>query len=403
MGLSVCGFSHKTASLEDREIFQLGRSELPEACAAYREIAQCEETVVVATCNRVEFYQFTRDKTDHLKAVIEFYKSRGISEVDKLREISYCHHKTTTARHIFRVSAGLESMVLGEDQVFHQLKEAYSAACSVDGPGKILHKLFHLAFQVGKQIRAETNVGSGPRSVPGAALEMLRNRMDGGTPRAALVIGVNEMTEIILDGLARWGIPTYLANRTADKANKLAAPFKAKTLTLDNITSVIGEVDAVFSATSAPGIIVKEEYFDDLDGDNVPVYLIDLAIPRDIDPALGDLPGMVILDLQDMKRFLDHIEQVRAEDVPLAEKMIEEQVSAYSIWRTKLKQETLLLEVHRDLNKMRKVELERFKDGFRLSEHRALDAFSQSLVKNFMRILPEVLEVDETSDKKTKS
>jgi glutamyl-tRNA reductase len=400
MGLSVCGFSHRTASLVEREGFQLNRAELPHASEAYQEISGCDEAVVVSTCNRVEFYQFTPDKKDHLQSVLDFYRQRGSSDLEKLRDICYCHQKTTAARHLFIVAAGLDSMVLGEDQVFHQLKEAYSAACSVGAPGKILHKLFHLAFQVGKKVRTETSVGDGPRSVPAAALEMYKTRLEGSPPGTALVIGVNEITEIILDGLTRLGVPASLANRTPEKAHKLAAPFNARTLPLEDIADLIPEVNVLFTATSAPGYLINRSHFGEYAPGDSPRYLIDLAIPRDVDPGVADLPGIVILDLQDVKRYLDHSESQRAGDVPLAESMVEEQVKAYSLWRAKLRQETRLLEMHKVLNKMRKAELERFKEGFHLSEYRALDAFSQALVKNFMRILPEAMEANEEVGKK---
>ncbi len=400
MGLSVCGFNHKSAKVEEREPFQLNRMDLLQAAAEYKDLTGCEEVVVVATCNRVEFYQFTPSKSEQLSSVIKFYEERGNPNTENLRDICYCHQKTTAARHLFRVVSGLDSLVLGEDQVFHQLKEAYSNACAVDGPGKILHKLFHMAFQVGKKVRSETNVSSGPRSVAGAAIEMLKSRMDSRVPRSALVCGVNEMTEIALDGFTRWGVSVHLANRSVDKAHKLAASFGAKSISLDEISAVIGDVDVVLSATSAPEPIIKPNHLRNYISGEHPLYLIDLAVPRDIAPELGDVSGVVLLDLQDMERYLEHSENIRSEDIPLAEAIIGEQVSEYSVWRAKLRQETKLLAMHKELNKLRKAELERFKEGFRMSEIRALDAFSQSLVRNFMRLLPDVLDEGELSAKK---
>jgi len=403
MYLSICGFNHKTASVEEREPFQLARAELIEAVRRYKELSGCDEVVVVATCNRVEFYRVALDRSEHLQEVLNFYEKRGTPAVEMLRNVCYCRQKTTAARHLFRVASGLDSMVLGEDQVFHQLKEAYSAACAAGGPGKVLHKLFHLAFQVGKKVRAETEIGSGPRGVPGAALEMLKGRLNGRIPSAVLVCGVNEMTEIILDGLTRWGVPVILANRTVEKAEKLAAAFKAKSLPIDEIGQVIGEVEAVFSATSAPGHIITHQQFSGFRERENPLYLIDIAVPRDIEPELGLKQGVILFDLQDIKRYLEHSDQVRSRDVPAAEAMIEAQVKAYSAWRRKEKQQSKLLLMHRELNRMRKTELERFKEGFHLSEYRALDAFSQSLVRSFMKLLPEVLDEEDALDKKSKS
>ncbi len=403
MGLSLCGISHRTANIEEREPFQIGRAELAEATQQYQEICGCEEAIIVTTCNRVEFIQYTPDKRDHLPDVIEFYSARGVAQAEKLRDLSFSRQKTTVARHLFRVAAGLDSMVLGEDQVFHQLKDAYSAACSVGGPGKILHKLFHMAFQAGKRVRSETSLGSGARSVPGAALEMLKGRMEGEIPRAVLVCGINEITEIVLNGLVSWDVPLFIANRTFSKAEKLAASFKAKPIPLEDVAEIMVEMEVVFTATAAPGTILTSDHFQHVRGKDRPLYIVDLAIPRDVSSEVGEMDGIVLLDLQDVKRYLEHSESMRAEDVPKAETIIEEQVSVYSTWRARERQQSKLLQVHRNLNKLRKEELERYKEGFHLSEYRALDAFSQSLVKNFMRLLPEILEQEEIAGKSEKT
>ncbi len=395
MHLTVCGFNHKTASVEQREPFQITRRELAEATRTYKEINGCLEVVALATCNRVEFYRVSEKKRDPILELQEYYRYRGGADTTGLAEICYVHQETTAARHLFRVASGLDSMVLGEDQIFHQLKDAYSAACAVQGPGKILHKIFHMAFQAGKRVRAQTQIGAGPRSVSGAALDLYRSRMGEKPPGAALVCGVNEMTEILLDGLTRWGVPAILANRSLQKAEKLAAAFRAKSFPIEDVWQIIGGVDVVFSATSAPSFVLHPEQFDDIPLRSTPLYIFDLAIPRDVDPRIGEREDVLIFDMEDIRRFLDHSEEARVEEIPKAEAIIEEQVHAYSLWRTRERQQDKILQVHRELNRMRQRELERFKEGFHLSEYRALDAFSQALVRNFMRLLPEALGIEE--------
>jgi glutamyl-tRNA reductase len=395
MHLTVCGFNHKSAKVEQREPFQIARRDLAEATRMYKEINGCPEVVAVATCNRVEFYRVSGEKRDPIHELREFYRRwRGVG-TQGLAEICYIHQETTAARHLFRVASGLDSMVLGEDQVFHQLKDAYSAACAVQGPGKILHKIFHMAFQAGKRVRAETQICAGPRSVSGAALELYHSRMGEKAPAAALVCGVNEMTEIILEGLTRWGVPAVLANRSLQKAEKLAAAFRARSLPIEEVRRVLDGVDAIFSATSAPSFILHPEHFDGIPLRSTPLYIFDLAIPRDVDPRIGRREDVLIFDMEDVQRFLDHSEEARSEEIPRAEAIIEEQVHAYSLWRTRERQQEKILQVHRELNRMRQRELERFKEGFHLSEYRALDAFSQALVRNFMRLLPEALGIEE--------
>ncbi|MCX6641692.1 MAG: glutamyl-tRNA reductase [bacterium] len=391
MNLSVCGFNHKTATLNDREPFQLARSELQTATEQYQRLTGSLEALVLATCNRVEFYQVAKSKSDEINNVISFYRARGI-DANKLRDICYVHHKTTTARHIFRVASALDSMVLGEDQVFHQVKEAYSAACAAGGAGKMLHKLFHLAFQVGKRVRSETEIGSGPRGIPGAALDMFKSRLEGCLPKAVLVCGVNETTEIIMAGLSRWGVPTYLTNRTFERSEKLAAAFQAKAVPLDKIHTIIPEVEALFSATSATEPVINPQTFAGFSPGDRPCYIFDLAIPRDVDPSVEEIPGLVLLDLEDIQKYLEISDQQRSKDIPRAEAIIEEQVKVYSQWRKLDQQQEKLLALHKELNRMRKQELERFKEGFHLSEYRALEAFSQSLVKSFMKLLPQAMD-----------
>ena len=397
--LSLCGFNHKTATIARREPFQLGRSDLMDATRAYLDQFGGAEAAVVATCNRVEFYRVTAEKSDPLGEVIAFYRHRRVADSEELRDLCYSRQGTSAARHLFRVAAGLDSMVLGEDQVLHQLKDAYSAACFAGGPGKILHKLFHLAFAVGKRVRSETEVGSGPRSVAGAALELVKERLNGRPPSGALVCGVNEMTEILLEGLVRWGVPVTLANRSVQKAERLAAAYRAKSWPIEDVGSVIAHMDAVFSATAAPSFVITEERVGELDRRRKPLYLIDLAIPRDIEPRIGERPGVILFDQEDIKRYLEHCDDARRKGIPAAEAMVEEQVKVYSAWLAKEKQQAKLLDMHRDLNRLRRAQLEKFKDGFRPGEYRALEAFSQALVRDFMRLLPEALGGEESAEK----
>jgi len=392
MHLSVLGFNHRSAPLETREPFQLGRADLEAATRLYRDLSQCAEAAVVATCHRVEFYRVSPRKEGLLQDAVAFYRQWGAPQPERLKEVTYRFHGTSAARHLFRVASGLDSLVLGEDQVLHQLKEAYSAACAASGPGKVLHKIFHLSFQAGKRVRSETGLGAGPRGLPGAAMDLLRRRYEGQAPKSALVCGVNEITEIILDDLARWGVPAVLVNRTLSRAEKLAGAFGVPALPLDRLGEALGRAEVVFSATAAPGYVITEDHLAGVPEGAGPRCLVDLAVPRDIDPDLGRRPGLVLYDLQDLKKYLEHTENQRAQEIPAAETIVEELVRQYSTWCAQERMQGKILDLHRDLNLARRQELEHFKDGFRPSEHRALEAFSHALVRNFMRLAPRLLE-----------
>jgi len=397
MFLSICGLNHRTASLIDREPFQITRAELAETTRQYKEFTGAEEAAVIATCNRVEFYRVVKAKNNHYEELIRFYQSRGIADASILRDICYSRQGTTCARHLFRVASGLDSLVLGEDQILHQVKEAYSAACAVGGPGQILHKLFHLSFQIAKNIRNETNIANGPRNVPGAAWELLVKRKGGEFPRQALIVGVNHIAEILLEHLTRREIPAIVANRSLGNAQKLAEEYGAKAVSLEEIPGVLPQVDAVFCAASAQNFLIGSGDVKPPDRSANPLYLVDLSVPRNVDPALGQIPGVHILDLQDLKRYLELSANDRNQEVPKAEELIERQVSAYSLWRNKTLKQEKLLEVREALNALRQQELDKAKVSFRKSDAKALEAFSQIIMRDFLRLAPYLLEEDEGS------
>jgi len=392
MYLSVCGFNHKSANLHDREIFQFQRTELPEITASYKQFCDVQETVVIATCNRVEFYRVIENKNNHYEELIRFYKNRGIKNASLLRDICYCFQGTTAARHLFRVTSGLDSLVLGEDQVIRQVKDAYSSSCAVNGPGAILHKLFHLAFQIAKRIRNETMIASGPQNIPGAALELLSKRMDGAPIGKAMICGVNNLSEILLEHLTRRKIPTILANRTFYHAQKMAGGYGAIPVDLDEAFNLLNEVDVVFTVTASRDYIFKYKSLKKLNLKNKNLYFVDIAVPRNVDPGTGKIPGIKILDLQDLKRYLDVSQERRMEGIPEAEELIEEQVSTYSIWRTKISQLDKIEELRGVLNSVRLTELEKIQDSFRKGDYRALEAFSGTIMKEFLRLIPYLLD-----------
>jgi glutamyl-tRNA reductase len=399
MRFSVFGMNHRNAPLEVREPYQLARSELEEACRLFKEVSGCKEVVVMATCHRIEFYRVREVKGNPRDEFAAFYRARGLADPEKTAEICYHLHETSAARHLFRVASGLDSVILGEDQVLHQLKDAYSAACAASTAGKILHRAFHLAFTVSKRVRSETSLGAGPRGVPGAALDLLKGHLKGQPPAQALICGVNDATEIILEGLSRWGVAAILANRTLKRAQKLAAEFGATAISLDEIPQVIGRVEAVFSATAAPGYMITRPHCALADRGDKPLVLMDLASPRDIDPALADLPGVTLFDLQDIQHAVERCQQNRAAEIPQAQDIVEEQVKVYSNWRKQERQQTKILDLHREMNRLRREELEKFKEAFRPSDYRALESFSHVLIRNCLKLAPKMLGEQE-EDKK---
>jgi len=384
MPLTCCGINHRTGSLADREPFQLQRSDLAQATLDFKRISGLDELVILETCNRVEFYCRGPEKPDPREALIEFYRQRGIKNPDSLREHWFFRQGTSVARHLFKVAAGLDSPLLGECQILGQVKDAYSVGCSVSGPGKFLHKLFHHAFQIAKQVRSETQIGSGVQGLAGASLELVRKHFNGELAgKRALIVGVNSSTEMLLPRLSRDKVYITVANRTLYRAEKTVRPFNATAIPLDEIKSALASIDILFSVTASPYFLIEPDSLSQRDCDRT-LIAVDLAVPRDIDPRVSECGGVVLLDLDDLKHYLDSVQHERAADLPYALDLIEEQVRSYEFWRRNTAAggnagfRQMLEQDRREI-------LARFKDGFRQGDRKALDALTRNLYRQFLR------------------
>lgn len=393
MELVCCGISHRTASVVDRSRFQLARSDLPAALASFRSLSSALEVAVLATCNRVEFYAVIPGKTDPIEVVRRLFTQRGAWNTSD-GSLWFVRHGSSVARHLFRVTAGLDSPALGETQVFGQVKEAYALACSAGGPGAVLHKLFHLAFQAAKRIHSETSLGARTTGMAGCAFELAQRRLGENLAGAkAVVIGVNSSAEILVNRLFRAAAAVTVVNRTRRRAEALARTAGAAVLGLDDLSQALSAADLLFSVTAAPGCIVYPEHL--AVRSNRPLIAFDLAVPRDISPEVAHLPGVVLYDLDDIKRHLEQTALEASADLPYAEDLIREQVDAFERWRRSRAGGN-----HHQLRKVldddRRLLLAQFESAFKSGEHKALEAFSRSLYAQFIRRLEELERPSET-------
>lgn len=398
MHLTCCGINHNTSSLIERESFQIQRGDLAQAIKDFSKISGAKESAIISTCNRIEFFRCDPVKTDPRQAVVDFYKSRCIPDLDSKPELLFVRQGSSVARHLFTVTAGLDSPVIGERQVLGQVKEAYSTACSVGTPGTVLHKLFHNSFHIAKKIRSETDIGSGVQGYAGAAVELVHKHYSGDLKGLkAVIIGVNHSSEHLISRLTREGVKVTVANRTHYNAAKLARPFSAEAVSLDDIKNCLTASDILFSSTSAPGFVINKEDISNRKTPH-PLIAIDLAVPRDIDPQLALLPFVTLLDLEDIKRYLNEIQQEMRSELPYALDMIEEQIRAFEFWLRSSNGHGNG-ELREILEGDRKAVLERFKDNFKQGDYKALDAFSRNLYRQFLRRSNSVLSPDQDSSK----
>lgn len=334
MRLFVIGMSHKTAPLEMRERLQLLCSEGDQPLAELMRLNGIQEALYLATCNRVEIIARAEDDgqaVDVLKSFIYRQGNLGIAEMEKCL---YIHRDLEAVRHLFRVTSSLDSMVMGEPQILGQMKEAYRAAVDSGATGVFLNRLSHHAFQVAKRVRTETGIAGNAVSVSYAAVELAKKIFGDLKGKAILLIGAGEMSELAARHLLRQGVGRILiANRTYARAEAMAAEFRGIPVAFDRIGEVLPEVDIVIASTGAPGYILTAEMVAAaLRRRNRLLFLIDIAVPRDIDPAAGEIDNVYLYNIDHLQGVVDANKEGRRAEALKAEAIVAEEVEAFERW-----------------------------------------------------------------------
>ncbi|HEX2094110.1 MAG TPA: glutamyl-tRNA reductase [Longimicrobiaceae bacterium] len=340
MPLAVVGASHRTAPIEVRERLALARGEVPGMLAGLVESGAAAEAVVLSTCNRTELYLALPDERRGVEAARALLAGRlGESPASAARHL-YVHRDRNAAGHLFRVTAGLDSMVLGEPQIQGQVKEAYALAhetVSAGGSmvGGALNRLFQTAFAVGGRVRSETGVGLGAASISSAAVELAKKIFGSLRGRRALVLGAGEMSELTLECLRGEGARAALvANRTYDRARELAVKWGAEAIHWDDFGRALREVDIVVCSTAAPHPVLTRDRFRQARrrGVRSPLCIIDIAIPRDVEPAVGSEPNVFLYNIDDLTQIVDANLERRRVQLPAAEAIVAAGVEEFWGW-----------------------------------------------------------------------
>ena len=402
MNLSLCGINYRTSSLEQREPLQINRCDLSGAVSMFKSLDGVVETAILTTCNRIEFYLVLDDSAAVFDTVAAFYSKWRNIDIGRMRTAFYTYQGSSTARHLFKVSAGVDSMVLGETQILGQVKEAYRIACSVKGPGKNLHKLFHIAFRSSKKVRSETEIGHGSTSVSGAALEMLSRYLNGDKNTNILCIGVSPMTEIALTQLLNKGYKNItLANRTLYKAEKLATRFGINYAPLGKLRDVLKGSSVVISCTGADKYIIDAgTHSGSLKSrDGKEVIIVDMALPRDVDPAVSEIDGVKVFDLEDIKHHISKNQNNRENAVAVASEIGEDFVNEFMTWQKNSAVEPLIRELINEMERIRRRELDQSKRKIPAEQWDEIERLSQALLKKVIDLpVRQLKEMNESGN-----
>jgi len=331
VNLLVVGVSHRTAGVSLLERLAVPTAAAPSVLTRLVSMPYVGEAVVLSTCNRVEVYAAVSAFHGALTDIGALVAERSGQPVADLASHMYVHFESDAVRHVFRVAAGLDSMVVGEAQILGQLRDAYGAAAEHGTAGRVLHEVMQHALRAGKRVHAETGIDRAGQSVVTAALAVGRQAVGPVAGRPALVIGAGSMGALALATLRREGAgPLFVANRGAERAAHVATAYGATPVAYADIAAVLRTVDTVVCATASPGLVLDEPTVAAATVDRTRrLLLLDLAVPRDIDPAVAQLPQATLVDIENLDGALagPADKSVRA-----AEEIVAHEVETFQMW-----------------------------------------------------------------------
>jgi glutamyl-tRNA reductase len=354
--------NHETAPVELRECLAKDPTHADRALAMMRELSCIKEGLFLSTCNRVEALVTTEQPEEAKRSVMTVLCRLGGTPSEGLCSSLFTYEGQDAVRHVFRVASSLDSMVVGEPQILGQIKEAYSNATKEKTTGVILNRLLHRAFHTAKRVRTETGISDAAVSVSYAAVELAKKIFYDFKGKKVLLIGAGEMAELAARHLLSQGVSAItVANRTFQKAVEVALSFKGIPVSFEEIGAQILEADIIISSTAAPGYVITH---DQVKGSmkkrrNRPLFFIDIAVPRDVEPAVNDVENVYVYDIDDLKGIVQvNIGQRQGEAVK-AERIVEEEVIKFEQWLKTLEVVPTIVSLKEKAETIRQAELKK--------------------------------------------
>jgi glutamyl-tRNA reductase len=387
--LLIVGLSHKTAPVRVREKAALGRTGARALVRALMRSGAVAEAVVLSTCNRTELYLATERWEEALSTAQAALLDAASISMDELRCARYVLLDEPGVEHLFAVVAGLDAIIVGETEIVAQTRAAVEVAMQEDGVGAVLEPLFRRAFVAGQRVRAQTRISQGAVSVSSVAVELARDAFGTLAGRSALILGAGEMARGSAEGLSARGMETLvIANRTVAGARVLAREVGGRAVSLDAIDRELKLVDVVVGATEAPHIVLTAAAIANACSGRVrPMVLIDLAVPRDIEPSAARLGGLTLYDIDDLQQAAEANLNGRREQVPAATEIVRAEARRFQAWRSELAVAPTLRALHLRVEAIRRATLEsviRANHPLPSAELERLDRLSRMLVNRLL-------------------
>jgi glutamyl-tRNA reductase len=387
MNFQLLGVNHKTAPVEVRELLAIPERKLPEALRQLLNVPGVSEGLILSTCNRVEILARTKNGSTDLR---HFLKEYFHLEPQSYEPHLYEYRANDAVRHVFRVAASLDSMVVGEPQILGQVKDAYATARAAGAVQSHLDLLLTRAFAVAKRVRTETAVGSSSVSVASVAVELASKIFGSLAGKQVCLVGAGKMSELAARHLLAKGAgPIFVANRTFDRAQILAEKFGGKAVRFDDLHRQCEQADIVITSTGSPVAIFRREH-----GElflsrrrNRPMFFIDIAVPRDVDPEMNKLDGIFVYDIDDLQDAVSSHMEGRQQEAQRAEEIIEHEVERFRVRVHSLRLTPTIVSLQDQFETIRQAELDRVRGRLgKLTpeQEQAIDALSHGIVNKIL-------------------
>ena len=384
--LVLVGLNHRTAGVDIRERFALA-GQCSQDVWAVPCTENVRENIILSTCNRVEILALGNTKSE--EEILTAWARARNAPVEELKPYVYTYQGQEAVRHLFSVAASLDSMVVGEPQILGQLKKAYHQASLAKMTGPILNRLLHKAFSVAKRVRTETAVASNAVSISYAAVELCRRIFGEMHEHKAMLIGAGEMAELAAKHLLHFGIQElYVANRTFARAQSLAAEFNALPLHFEEITETLPKVDIIITSTGSTDPIIRARNIAHVlkARKNRPMFFIDIAVPRDVDPDVNAIDNVYLYDIDDLKEIVEENRSGREDEAKKARSLIEEEVADFQRWLTGLDVQPTIVALLQHFDALAATELEH------TAKHLHLDDESRKALEQMLKSLLHKIE-----------
>ena len=387
MHLKILGLNHRTAPIEVREKFSVGKDAIRRGLENLDSYDGLNEAVVLSTCNRTEIYAVTAEDCD---AVRQFLNDL-IGEVVDEKYLYEFTGKTCT-EHLFTVAAGLDSLVLGEGQILSQVKESYSIAKSAAATSTILNTLFHRAIAAGKAVRTDTRIAYNSVSVSSAAVDLAAKKLGGLDGRSALIFGAGRMAQLTAQHLLSHGVKKiFVANRHLERAQEMASRIGGQAIPWEEAFTGAADVDIIITSTGAPHYVVKpwqtQQLLTRRGGRGI--FFVDIAVPRDVDPEVGKIKGVTLYNIDDLESVVEKNLQARQREALIAKKIVDEDVAAVMERFKYLKFQPLMANLSERAEKIRERELRRVAGklpNLTDDERKIVDQMTRRIVRKLLRM-----------------